>query len=64
MISVINNFLMHLVGVSNIVLKVADTEILNFNISYYLFFTLILFATLYIATIFFWFFHIIFEKCE
>lgn len=64
MISVIDNFLINLVGVSNVVLKVADTEILNFNISYYLFFTLILFATLYISTIFFWFFHIIFEKCE
>ena len=64
MISVIDNFLINLVGVSNVVLKVADTEILNFNISYYLFFTLILFATLYITTIFFWFFHIIFEKCE
>lgn len=64
MISVIDNFLINLVGVSNVVLKVADTEILNFNISYYLFFTLILFASLYIATIFVWFFHIIFEKCE
>ena len=63
--NVINEFLSNLFGTSSITLYAGDSELVSFDIGMILEIAFISFCCIVIASIFIWFFHILFEKgCE